>query len=132
MNKEKLKTYFSKLRYCSCIQCPKILCLKEHLLEEFDYSVINQIILSIGNKVGDFAIRLFGEFSEVPFTENIGDMIPSTQKLIDEGVQNICKASFSYDSCFFSGFPHHFAPSMGTAPFASSLSCNMESTIRAL
>ena len=94
--------HFSKSRYCSCIQCPKILWLREHMPQEFDDSVMNQAILSTGNEVGDLAMGLFGDFSEVPFTENIGDMIPATQKLIDEGVQNICEASFSYDGCFCS------------------------------
>ena len=94
--------HFSKSRYCSCIQCPKILWLREHMPQEFDDSVMNQAILSTGNEVGDLAMGLFGEFSEVPFTENIGDMIPATQKLIDECVQIICEASFSYDGCFCS------------------------------
>lgn len=94
--------HFSKSRYCSCIQCPKILWLKEHLPDEFDEGVMNQAVLSTGNDVGDLAMGLFGEYTEVPFTENLGDMIPATQKLIDEGVRNICEASFSYDGCFCS------------------------------
>ena len=72
--------HFSKSRYCNCIQCPKILWLKEHLPEEFDDSVMNQAILSTGNDVGDLAMGLFGEYTEVPFTEKLGDMIPATQK----------------------------------------------------
>ncbi len=94
--------HFSKSRYCTCIQCPKILWLREHFPEEFDQGVMNQAILSTGNDVGDLAMGLFGDYSEVPFTENLGDMIPATQKLIDEGVENICEASFSYDGCFCS------------------------------
>ena len=94
--------HFSKSRYCSCIQCPKILWLKEHLPDEFDDSVMNQSVLSTGNDVGDLAMGLFGDYTEVPFTEKLGDMIPATQRLIDEGVKNICEASFSYDGCFCS------------------------------
>ena len=45
---------------------------------------------------------LFGDYTEVPYSESLGDMIPATQKLIDEGVENICEASFSYDGCFCS------------------------------
>ena len=52
--------HFSKSRYCNCIQCPKILWLKEHLPEEFDASVMNQAVLSTGNDVGDLAMGLFG------------------------------------------------------------------------
>ena len=72
--------HFSKSRYCNCIQCPKILWLKEHLPEEFDDSTMNQAVLSTGNDVGDLAMGLFGEYTEVPFTEKLGDMIPATQK----------------------------------------------------
>ena len=60
--------HFSKSRYCSCIQCPKILWLKEHLPEEFDDSVMNQTVLATGNDVGDLAMGLFGDYTEVPFT----------------------------------------------------------------
>ena len=94
--------HFSKSRYCSCIQCPKMLWLKEHLPDEFDDTVMNQTVLSTGNDVGDLAMGLFGEYTEVSYTEKLGDMIPATQKLIDEGVENICEASFSYDGCFCS------------------------------
>lgn len=94
--------HFSKSRYCSCIQCPKILWLKEHKPDDFNESVMNQTVLSTGNDVGDLAMGLFVEYTEVPFAENLGDMISATQKLIDEGVKNICEASFSYDGCFCS------------------------------
>ena len=79
-----------------------MLWLKEHLPDEFDDTVMNQTVLSTGNDVGDLAMGLFGEYTEVSYTEKLGDMIPATQKLIDEGVENICEASFSYDGCFCS------------------------------
>ena len=94
--------HFSKSRYCDGLQCPKILWLKEHLPEKFDNSVINQAVLSTSKDIGNLAMGLFGEYTEVSVTEKSGDMIPATQKLIDEGVKNICKASFSYDGCFCS------------------------------
>ncbi len=89
--------HFSKSRYCSCIQCPKILWLKEHLPEESNESDENT-----ENEVGNLAKGLFGEYTEVPFSGKLGDMIPATQKLLEEGVKNICEASFSYDGCFCS------------------------------
>lgn len=79
-----------------------MLWLKEHMPDEFNDSVMNQVVLSTGNDVGDLAMGLFGEYTEVPFTDKLGDMIPATQKLIDDGVKNICEASFSYDGCFCS------------------------------
>ena len=94
--------HLSKSRYCSGVQCPKILWLRENMPEEFDSSVMNQAVLDNGNDVGDYAMGLFGDFEEVPHTEHLSDMISATQKLIEEGVQNICEASFSYDGCFCS------------------------------
>lgn len=96
------KYHFSKSRYCNGIQCPKMLWLKKNMPDEFDDSVMNQAILSTGNDVGDLAMGLFGDYTEVPYSESLSEMIPATQKLIDDGVKNICEASFSYDGCFCS------------------------------
>lgn len=60
--------------------------------EEFDDSVMNQTILTTGSDVGDLAMRLFGEYTEVPYSKNHSEMIPATQKLIDKGIENICEA----------------------------------------
>ena len=87
---------FSKSHYCSGIQCPKILWLKKNLPDEFDDNAMNQSILQTGNDVGHLAKGLFGAYTEV----SCADIISATKKLIDDGVQNICEASFSYDGCF--------------------------------
>ena len=84
------------------MQCPKILWLNKNMKDKFDQSCINQGILDKGNEVGDLAMGLFGEFTEVPFSENLSEMIPVTEKLINQGVLNIAEASFSYDNCFCS------------------------------
>lgn len=89
---------FSKSHYCSGIQCPKILWLKKNLPDEFDDNAMNQSILQTGNDVGHLAKGLFGAYTEV----SCADIISATKKLIDDGVQNICEASFSYDGCFCS------------------------------
>lgn len=94
--------HLSKSRYCSGVQCPKMLWMKKNMPEEFDDSVMNQAILDNGNEVGDLAMGLFGEYTEVPFDEDLGKMIDETQRLLDEGVENICEASFSYNGCFCS------------------------------
>lgn len=70
------------------------------MLEEFDCSVMNQGVLNTGNEVGDLAMGLFGSYAEVPFSKDLGEMIPITEKLIEEGVENICEASFSYGKSF--------------------------------
>ncbi len=94
--------HLSKSRYCSGVQCPKMLWMKKHMPEEFDDSVMSQVILDNGNEVGDLAMGLFGDYTEVPFDEDLGKMIDETQRLLDEGVENICEASFSYNGCFCS------------------------------
>lgn len=93
---------FSKSSYCCGLQCQKMLWLKMNQPGEVDKSVMKQSVLDAGNEVGDLAMGLFGEYTEVPYSEVLSDMITATQKLLDEGVVNICEASFSYNGCFCS------------------------------
>ena len=64
--------HFSKSRYCNCIQCPKILWLKEHLPEEFDDSVMNQAVLSTGNDVGAWPWDFSGNIQKFLLQKNLG------------------------------------------------------------
>ena len=91
----------SKSKYCSAVQCPKMLWLKKNKPEEFDESVMNQTVLDNGNKVGDLAMGMFGDFVEVPFGD-FGGMITKTKELIDAGEKIIAEASFAYDGLFCS------------------------------
>lgn len=91
----------SKSKYCSAVQCPKMLWLKKHMPEAFDDSVINQSILETGNEVGDLAMGLFGAYTEVPFGD-LADMIKVTEELIHSGEPIIAEASFSYGGLFCS------------------------------
>ena len=91
----------SKTLYCSGVQCPKMLWLKKHKPELFDDSVLNRAVLDAGNEVGDLAMGLFGDYTEVPYGDP-ADMIRSTDSLIDAGVRIIAEASFSFDGMFCS------------------------------
>ena len=91
----------SKSRYCSAVQCQKMLWLKKHCPEQFDDAVMNQAVLDTGLEVGDLAMGLFGDFSEVPYGD-LNEMIKETQRLLQSGVQNIAEASFSYNGLFCS------------------------------
>lgn len=92
----------SKSRYCSGVQCPKILWLKKNKPEVFDDSVFNQAILDTGNEVGDLAMGLFGDYTEVPFNNDLTKMLYDTEELLKKGVKVIAEASFSYKGLFCS------------------------------
>ncbi len=92
----------SKSRYCSGVQCPKMLWLKKNKPEEFDDSVISQVILDNGSEVGDLAMGLLGDYVEVPYNSDLSQMIADTERLMSEGIKIIAEASFSYDNLFCS------------------------------
>lgn len=97
--------YLSKSQYCCAIQCPKMLWLKKHCPEEFDDSVLRQSVLDTGNEVGDLAMGLFGDYTEVTVLKEDGSpdipaMLQKTQECLKVGVENICEASFSYDGMY--------------------------------
>lgn len=94
----------SKSKYCSAVQCPKMLWLKTNKPEEFDESVINQNVLTTGNMVGDLAMSLLGDFVEVTtITDGKLDlkaMIEKTEVEVKNGTENIAEASFSYNGLY--------------------------------
>ncbi|MBQ1516233.1 MAG: DUF2779 domain-containing protein [Lachnospiraceae bacterium] len=59
-----------------------------------------------GNEVGDLAMGLFGDFTEVTAYRDgqidLTKMIADTQAEMDRGAENICEASFSYQGLFCS------------------------------
>ena len=86
--------HLSKSRFCSAIQCPKMLWLKQNKPEEFDNSVMNEAVLNTGNEVGDLAMGLFGPYIEVPFGD-LSEMVHQTKELIEAGEHIITEASFA-------------------------------------
>jgi len=93
--------YLSKSKYCTGIQCPKILWMDKNLPTEKAEQDDSHLI--IGNTVGDLAMGYFGDFSEVPFNhENISEMREQTQRMLENGIEVIAEASFSYDGNFCS------------------------------
>ncbi|MBQ8963168.1 MAG: hypothetical protein IJ089_05155 [Clostridia bacterium] len=93
--------HLSKSRYCSAVQCPKMLWLKKNMPEAFDDSVVNQAVWDRGRDVGDLAMGLLGDYVEVPYGDLSG-MITKTEELIEAGTPIIAEASFSYDGLFCS------------------------------
>lgn len=94
-------TSITKTKYCSGVQCPKMLWLKEHKPDEFDNSVMNEFVLETGSEVGDLAMGLFGAFTEVSRDSNMA-MVRETEKLLAAGERIIAEASFAYEGLFCS------------------------------
>lgn len=76
--------------------------MKTNKPEEFDESVMNQVVLDNGSEVGDLAMGLFGEYVEVPFDRDLGKMIEKTEELLEAGTPIVCEASFAYEGLFCS------------------------------
>ena len=90
----------SKSRYTAFCQCPKNLWLKVYKPEEATTDASLEARFAQGNEVGDLAMGLFGDFKEVTTRQEDGSldlqkMINLTKQYMDEGVKNICEASFS-------------------------------------
>lgn len=49
--------------------------------------------------MGNYAKSLFGKYEEVPYGD-YQEMIAVTDKMMADGVPNICEASFNFDGLF--------------------------------
>lgn len=85
----------SKSKYCSAVQCPKMLWLMQNQPDAYDASVAAQALLETGNEVGDLAMGLFGDYTEVSFG-SLTDMVSRTAELIGAGVSVIAEGTFSW------------------------------------
>lgn len=97
--------YFSKSKYTSFRQCPKITWLDKYKSEEKEVDEGSLGRMANGNVVGDLAMSLFGDFTEVTTFDDDGKldldaMKRKTADCIDKGVENICEASFDYNGLY--------------------------------
>lgn len=97
--------FFSKSRYCLAWQCPKLLWLSKYKPELKPEDPALQARFDAGNMVGDMAMALFGDFTEVTVCKEDGrpdltKMQELTKQCIADGVENICEASFNYDGLY--------------------------------
>ena len=102
MNRRQKHIGISKSRYTLYRQCPKTLWLKTYKPEEAVVSDALQQRFEAGNAVGDLAMGLFGDLTEVTvYTSDgrldLGKMAEETRKCLDAGMEVICEASFFYD-----------------------------------
>lgn len=92
----------SKSRYTAFCQCPKNLWLKVYKPEEAPVDEGLQARFEQGNIVGDLAMQLFGGYKEANAKKpngslDLGMMVEQTRQWMQEGVENICEASFALE-----------------------------------
>lgn len=97
--------FFSKSKYCNYKQCPKMAWLNKFKPELYVQDSAAEARFESGNEVGDLAMGLFGDYVEVTVKDangkiNIPKMIEKTKKCLNNGVENICEASFEYNGLY--------------------------------
>ena len=97
--------YISKSKYCLALRCQKINWLEKHKPQYKEIDQATEERMQTGNKVGDLAMGLFGDFVEVTRLDEEGKidipaMIDATRVELSRGTENICEASFSFDGAY--------------------------------
>jgi hypothetical protein len=89
----------SKSLYTRGLQCSKSLWLKKYkpeVLTPPDKQTL--AVFETGHRVGELACQLFPNGKEVPFKGTTFDeKISLTNKWMEEGIRDICEATFNYD-----------------------------------
>lgn len=97
--------YLSKSKYCRLTQCAKMFWLDKNHPEVKTVDPSREDRMTIGNEVGDLAMGLFGDFTEVTTVREDGSldisaMLEKTNACIKGGTEVICEASFSYEGLY--------------------------------
>ena len=92
----------SKSRYTAFCQCPKLLWLTVNKPEEATVDEALQARFEQGTAIGKLAMGLFGDYKVVSAKKpdgspDPGKMVEQTRQWMQEGVENICEASFTYN-----------------------------------
>ena len=97
--------YLSKSKYCRLWQCAKQLWLDANHPELQTEDPSREDRMTTGNEVGDLAMGLLGDYTEVTVLKedgrpDISAMIEKTKACVAAGMENICEASFSYKGLY--------------------------------
>ena len=97
--------YLSKSKYCQVWQCPKMAWLKKYKPEEEVKDPGVEARFVSGNEVGDLAMGLLGDYTEVTKKKEDGSldlpaMIEATATEMARGTSVICEASFSFNGLY--------------------------------
>lgn len=95
----------SKSQYTKFRQCDKSLWLRYNKPETATENPQLAAGFQAGNEVGDLAMLLFGNYTEVTTTKADGNldlkaMMAKTQQCLKNGTEIICEASFLYNGCY--------------------------------
>ena len=95
---------FSKSKYCSYWQCPKLAWLNQHRPEERVTDGNEDAHMEAGREVGKLAKSLFGPFvdvtSYVDQQLDLFTMLEKTKSEMEKDTPVICEAAFSYEGCY--------------------------------
>lgn len=91
----------SKSKYCNGLQCKKMLWLYKNKPEEKE-EVNNKSVFDNGNDVHEVARKLLGKDVNIPFNEDLTQMIKDTEEVMKQEKVIITEASFSYENNFCS------------------------------
>lgn len=99
---DKPSTHLSKSLFIQGLQCHKALYLQKYRPELKDeIATATQMAFDAGHAVGDLARQLFPGGVIVPYDGlSYGEQIDMTQRLIEQGVETIYEASFSWGGVF--------------------------------
>lgn len=90
--------YYSKSKFVLFHGCKKRLWLEKYK-SEYKKEVLNEHILIQGNKVGDLAMTLFGDYYLAETSDNnLKVQVENTKKAIEDKVNVICEAAFFFES----------------------------------
>ena len=90
----------SKSRYCSAVQCEKILWLSQNKSELLP--VEDKAVFEKGRQVGELAKSLFGDYNDVTTNTDFSTRLDETERLIKSKSNIITEASFSFNGNFCS------------------------------
>ena len=91
----------SKSKYCKGIQCKKILWLDKYKPDE-KVDTARKSVLENGTRIGILAKGLFGQYEDIPYSEDLSLMIKKTNELLKNKPNIITEASFEYNHNFCS------------------------------
>lgn len=96
-----MKVQLSKTKYCKMVQCKKILWLDQYKPGE-KVKTVRESVLKNGEKVGELAKGLLGEYENVQYNKDLNVMLRETKKLLKNKPNIITEACFKYENNFCS------------------------------